>query len=514
MVSEIRTIVIVGGGTAGWITAGILASKLNNVLAANIKVIESPDLPPIGVGEGTWPTMRDTLKTIGIDEAEFLNQCDASFKQGSKFIGWRDGKADDSYYHPFSLPSKYHELNLAPYWYEYKEQYQFANTVCHQPALCDKNLAPKQITAPQYAFAANYGYHLDAGKFSPFIREHCVNKLGVQHISDEVIEVKGQISAPIEAVITKNNGVVQGDLFIDCSGLRGLLIEQHYGVKLNSVKQYLFNDAAMAIQVPYLDEHSPILSTTNATAQDCGWIWDIGLQSRRGVGHVYSKAHTTDEHVEQNLRRYIAQSVGHELSETLNVRKLSINPGYRKELWVHNCVAIGLSGGFVEPLEASAIALIELSAKFIAEQFPSTPAHMKIIAQRFNRKFEQRWQQIIEFLKLHYALSQRNDSEYWRDATSKSSMPDSLLELLQLWQMQAPYTYDSVHTEELFPSASNQFIYYGMSGETQFNVTQQGKQRAHQLFDENQKLSQKMVAAMPTNRDLLNKIKLHGLAKI
>ena len=516
MVSEINKVVIVGGGTAGWITAGILAAKLNTPQQKliDISVIESPDIPAIGVGEGSWPTMRDTLKSMGINEGEFLSQCDASFKQGSKFIGWLNGEANDAYYHPFSLPTKFHEINLAPYWYEHKSTHNFASTVCHQPALCEQNLAPKQITAPQYAFAANYGYHLDAGKFAPFIRNHCTERLGVNHISDEVTAIKSHPNGAIESVVTKRHGTVKGDLFIDCSGLHGLLIDKHFEVPFNSVKQYLFNDSALAMQVPYRDEDSPILSTTNATAQDCGWIWDIGLQSRRGVGHVFSSAHADVSRVEQNLRHYLAQSVGTKVSESLEFRQLSINPGYRRQLWVENCVAVGLSAGFVEPLEASAIALIELSAKYIASQFPQNPSHMAIIARRFNEKFEQRWHQVVEFLKLHYVLSNRRDSDYWQDACSAETQPESLKEKLQLWQHQAPYHFDSVHTEELFPAASNQFIYYGMMAETNFAMPAKQTQYAHQLFDDNQQLSRKLVAAMPSNRELLNKIRQHGLAKI
>ena len=186
MKNSINRIVIVGGGTAGWLSAGIIAAE--HYIADNLSskdhnfhlvLIESPDIPTIGVGEGTWPSMRSTLKKIGISETDFFRQCSASFKQGTEFHNWGNGKntKDDSYTHPFTVPHDFHETNLAPHWQKISDKVNFANAVNPQSALFDSQQAPKNIATPEYAFHVNYGYHLDAGKFAELLRQHCINKL-------------------------------------------------------------------------------------------------------------------------------------------------------------------------------------------------------------------------------------------------------------------------------------------------------------------------------------------------
>jgi len=357
----IRRIVVVGGGTAGWLTAGVLAARFPNrgPDGVSVTLIESRLQPPIGVGEGTWPTIRSTLKQIGVSETDFLRECDASFKQGSKFVGWVNGT--DAYYHPFTLPADYIERNLAPYWLEGPRSASFADSLCFQTRLCDHSLAPKQITTPEFAGLANYAYHLDAGKFVPFLQKHCTDKLGVTHVLDEIVEVVSH-DGFIEQLRTKTGSPLPGDLFIDCSGFAALLIGKHFGVPFVSCKDTLFIDKALAVQVPYQTADAPIASVTVSTAQSAGWIWDIGLTTRRGVGYVYSSAYATEESAARELRAYIGADVSY--------RAININSGYRREFWVGNCVAVGLSAGFLEPLEASAIVMIELSAKSIAELLP------------------------------------------------------------------------------------------------------------------------------------------------
>lgn len=518
---SIKRITIVGGGTAGWITAGIIAAEHitdNSNDPIKITLIESTKIEPIGVGEGTWPSMRETLKTIGINEAEFLTQCDASFKQGSKFVNWVESKnKHECYYHPFTLPEDYFQINLAHHWLLHGQQVPFDSAVTFQSQVCARNLAPKQITSPEYAFIGNYGYHLDAVKFGRFLREHCVNKLGVNHIDDMVDRVNLQKNGDISSVQTKQSGVIEGDLFIDCTGLHGLLLDKTYDIPFVSCKHILCNDSAIAAQVPYDTPEQNINSATLATAVENGWIWDIGLQSRRGTGHVYSSSHCSDEQAEQVLREYIKATTTNLSIDQLQFKKLAINPGHRAVLWHKNAVAIGMSAGFIEPLEASAIAMIELSAKFISAQLPKNRSTMAIIANRFNQKFLDRWEQIIDFLKLHYVLSKRNDSQYWQECRSLEHVPDRLKDKLALWKTQPPYTYDSLVTEELFPSASYQYIYYGMGGKTDVSLTQKinnERDNVQKIIQNNMKKTNQLLNVLPSNRELLNKIKQFGLHKI
>lgn len=508
MTRPVTKIIIVGGGSAGWLTAGIIASQhcSDDPNGLSVTLIESSDIPTIGVGEGTWPTMRETLASIGISELEFINCCDATFKQGSQFVNWSNEQ--QSYYHPFVVPKGFGQTNLALHWQPHSKHSSFAHTVSFQPHLCDANKAPKQIQTPDYAAVANYGYHLNAGKFAELLKQHCIDKLGVQHIDDKVCAVKGERSEPIQAVTTEHHGDLSADLYIDCSGQHALLINKHYQIPLNGLDHILFNDRAVAVQVPYSDEQQEIVSHTVATAHDSGWTWDIGLQTRRGVGNVYSSKFSTEQDAEKQLKQYLSHSLtDYEISD-LTFRHIQFAPGYRQQFWHQNCVAVGMAAGFLEPLEASALALIELSAKMIAKELPANTATMPIVARRFNERFEYRWQRIIDFLKLHYVLSERS-SEYWQAHKDTNSVPASLTELLTLWQYHEPTYNDLVQIEEVFPAASYQYVLYGMGFKTEKRQTKRqtdNTDHCESLFYENRQMTQKLMSGLPTNRQLINQL--------
>lgn len=517
MSDAIKSIVIVGGGSAGWLTAAVIAADHNAASAAGLQVtlIESPDVGPIGVGEGTWPTMRDTLRRTGVTETDFIRECDASFKQGSRFNRWVTGHESDYYFHPFVLPQGYTETNLVAGWLQRHSALPFADLVSFQPHLCVQNKAPKQFGTPEYAAVANYAYHLDAGKFGLFLRKHCTERLGVRLVLDHVVGIQSHPNGDIASLQTKNHGALPGDLFVDCTGLQALLLGRHYAVPFLSQKHVLFNDTALALQVPYPSETSPIASQTLSTAQSSGWIWDIGLPTRRGIGHVYSAAHTSDEAAEAELRDYIERT--HGPTQPGTPRKIKFEPGYRQQFWHKNCVAIGLSAGFIEPLEASALALVELSAAMLSDEMPATRAAMDILARRFNDAFTYRWERVIDFLKLHYALSKRTDSAFWRDNTRAETIPDRLRELLTIWRHLPPSRYDLHRIEEVFPSASYQYVLYGMGFRPEPPVATRrtdDADRADGYFREAAALTGKMLGALPTNRELIEHIKRHGLQRI
>ncbi|MEP0356419.1 tryptophan halogenase family protein [Paraglaciecola sp.] len=512
-------IVIVGGGSAGWISAGLLAAKHNckDSTSVQVYVVEAPDIATVGVGEGTWPSMRNTLKDMGISETEFIKQCDVSFKQGSKFVNWQSG-ASDAYYHPFTLPVGLPEFNIAPYWLPLREQVSFTNAVCAQGILSEQSLAPKQISTPEYAFNLNYGYHLNAGKFGEFLKQHCTKQLGVNHIQGKVTKINNDQEGFIYSLDLDTKQQVLGDLFIDCTGFSSLLLGQHYQVPFDSKQHILMNDTAMAVQVPYENESSPIASCTISTAQQAGWAWDIGLPTRRGIGYVYSSAHCDDSVAEQTLYDYLTKTgVSADIKDNLTPRKISFTPGHRKEFWHKNVVAIGISAGFIEPLEASALVLIELSARMVAEQLPQSREHMALVAKRFNKTFSYRWQRIVDFLKLHYVLSHRDDSDYWKDMRGLDSVSDSLKELMDIWQFQSPSKQDNQHAEELFPFASFQYVLYGMGYQpkaTGSAFKPQDIQESRRLFEQNQQHLSRLHKALPTNRELLSKINQYGLPRI
>ena len=513
----LRRIVIVGGGTAGWIVAGVLAARFpkRGSQGLSITLIESRQQPPIGVGEGTWPTIRGTLKQIGVPETDFLRECDASFKQGSQFLQWVDGGDADSYWHPFTLPAGYAEYNLAPYWLGGSGQSAFAASVCFQTELCARGLAPKQITTPEFAGLANYAYHLDAGKFAPFLQKHCVEKLGVRHVYDEIVHVQSESNGPIAYLLTQSGQQLAADLFIDCSGFACLLLGKHFGVPFLPKRDVLFIDRAWAVQVPYADETAAIASATLSTARSCGWIWDIGLSSRRGVGYVFASRYSSEEAALQELKSYL--SARGELSPDLNFRSIAINSGFRREFWRHNCVAVGLAAGFLEPLEASAIVMIELAARSIANLLPDCTGAMQHAARIFNDTFRYRWERIIDFLKLHYVLSRRTDSPFWTDNRSRESIPDSLQDGLDYWAHHSPWHEDFAHREEVFSGASYQYVLYGMGFRTRsadWLLSDGDRDRAQQALAETARQAAVLSRSLPGNRDLLERIRRYGLQKI
>jgi len=507
MRESIEHVVVVGGGSAGWLVAGVLAAEHPRL---TVTLVESPGVPPIGVGEGTWPSMRDTLQRIGVSEAAFFRECDAAFKQGSRFDRWVDGGDHDTYFHPFSLPQGYGDANLAAAWQAGHRALPFADLVSYQPHLCVAGRAPKQPQTPEYAGVANYGYHLDAGKFGAFLQRHCTDQLRVRHVVAHVVDIQSHADGDIAALHTREAGVVEGDLFVDCTGMAALLLGRHLGVPFVSQRDVLFNDRALAVQVPYATPDAPIASQTTSTAQAHGWIWDIGLPTRRGIGYVYSSAHCDDANAERTLRAYLDAT-----GATVDVpapRKIAFDPGYRARFWERNVVAIGLSAGFIEPLEASALALVELSAAWLADDLPATRAQMDTIAARFNEAFTYRWERIIDFLKLHYVLSKRTDSPYWHDHRATHTQSARLRELLALWRTRTPSRRDFPRIEEIFPSASWQYILYGMGFRPEFAERASDlPAQADAAFREAARLTARMLPLLPANREMLEHIRRYGM---
>jgi len=350
-----------------------------------------------------------------------FSKCHAAFKQGGKFVDWVHGNGD-FYYHPFTVPLGYGRLDLAPYVSSIED---FAVQANFQHHVCEAGLAPRGLNEAEYSGQCNYAYHLDAGAFAELLKEYCKDALGVKHVIGTVQSTQKDDAGNIDCILLNDQRQLQADLFVDCTGFSSLLLGKEMDVPFVSAKQYLFNDSALALHVPYLEDEDQIASHTIATGQNAGWIWDIGLTHRRGVGHVYSSEFLSDDEAEVNLRSYLGKR-----ADELSPRKICFDSGYRKQFWKGNCVAVGMSAGFVEPLEATAIMLVEISARYIAENLPPDHNIMRITAKRFNEQMNYRWGRIIDFLKLHYMLTKRTEP-YWQAHTEEASIPDSLKEDLR-----------------------------------------------------------------------------------
>jgi len=516
--NQTKQVVIVGGGTAGWLTAASLAKRFNSAGQGNIQVtlVESPDIPTIGVGEGTWPTMRKTLANLGISETDFMRQCHVSLKQATKFVNWKETPKpgiDNHYYHLFTSFHDAADFNMAPYWQrgEVGQAATFAQSVSVQGAICEKHLAPKLMTNKEYEGVQNYAYHLDAGEFAKLLKDHAINNLGVLHVSANVTDVNLDDDGYIEAVETDTDNAIHGDLFVDCTGFKCLLIGDALGVAFKSIDDTLLTDYAVVMQVPYKDDNQAIASCTISTAQEAGWIWDIGLANRRGTGYVYSSKHSSHERAEQKLREYIGEQ-----SEGLTARFIPMNIGYREKFWHKNCVAVGLSAAFIEPLEASAIFLMEAANNMLMELFPRDRAAMVMVEKKYNDSLMFRWNKTIDFIKMHYLLSRRSEP-FWLDNRTKTTLPSSLTDLLARWEHHPVSGYDFDNVYEPFPLESYQYILYGMGFEQDlsFNPGQYSKRdQAQQSFKKIQSITKQVEQQLPTNRQLLTKIQQFGFQKL
>lgn len=504
---NVTQILIVGGGTAGWLTAAFLAKHLASQrdYGIQIRLVESPEIGIIGVGEGSFPSIRGTLAAIGIDEARFIHECHATFKQGIRFDHWvrpPQSTGANHYFHPFSQPSQRTGTpELLPYWLHglAGNNVPFAQAVSMQKLIADQGRAPKRSSDNDFLGPMNYAYHFDASRFATLLTEHG-KSLGVTHLLGNVEQVSLAENGDIAAVHTREHGSLQADLFIDCTGFRARLIGEALQSPFTSVSDSLFVDRALAIQVPYTTPQAAIPSYTISTAHEAGWTWDIGLQSRRGIGYVYSSRHTSDEQAERVLRQYVGAAM-----VEMQPRKLELKLGYRPQAWVNNCVAIGLSGGFLEPLESSGVGLIETAAYLLSYLFPFN-GDFSASAKHFNHQMTQRYDRIVDFIKLHYCLSQRRDTAFWRDNTDAASIPVSLQEKLAMWRCRPPSRLDFITDLEMYPPSSWQYVLYGMEYATQLHPSALDSSKlvlVQQEFHNIANFSQRALSDLPDHRTLV-----------
>lgn len=472
-----------------------------------ITLVESAEIGILGVGEGTFPTIRRTLRRIGVDETTLVRECSASFKQGAKFVHWRNTPGSgvpDHYLHGFQVSQQPTGLDLLPYWLlgAAGRDVNWDEVNTPQKRVADASRAPKLITHADFQGPLNYAYHFDAVKLAQYLRKLAVSH-GVHHLVDTVDAVNLAEDGSIRSVKAREHGELDADLYVDCTGFRAQLIGAALGVPYKSCRSVLFCDTALAMQVPHAPD-APIASYTVSTAHESGWIWDIALDHRRGIGNVYSSAHTDDARAEQILRAYIGKA-----SEGLTARKIRFDAGYREINWKKNCVAIGLSSGFFEPLEATGILFAEVAAVMLSNLFP-WGGDLEIAARQYNDIMRRRYERALDFIKLHYCISERRDSPFWHDNVAACSIPDSLTELLLRWRHRPPDSIDIDMNVDIFTEASWQYVLYGMGYRTDLQP-RAGVLRfydeAREAFAEIRRQADFACRTLPTNRELLEAVR-------
>jgi Tryptophan halogenase len=401
-----RRVLIVGGGSAGWITAALL--RRCAPAGVTISLIESSDIPTVGVGEATLPGLRNVLRYVGVDEAEFMVDCDAIFKLGIRFSGWNPERA---YWHPFGAVTG-PEILVNDWLRKTARGAKLPiDRVLGQDAwkLADAYLAPQSArNEPYTGDYPVYGYHLDAGLLGQLLKKHAI-AAGVRHIVDNVTGVTVRPDGWISHVDTTAHGVLHADLFFDCSGFRGLLINGALAESFEPFRQQLWCDRAVAINVSREPAaRGDLPPFTSSTARDAGWIWQIPLFSRSGNGYVYSSAYLDPDAAEAELRAFLG------VGDDAPARHIPIRTGKSRRVWVGNCVAVGLAGGFIEPLESTGLGLIQDVAEFFIHFSPDL-SWDDVFATKLNAFLAVSYDFIRDYVASHYVTAARDDTPFWRD---------------------------------------------------------------------------------------------------
>lgn len=420
----IKRICILGGGTSGWMTAAGLSNKLNG-LNVEIRLVESDSIGTVGVGEATLPHIRFFNKTLGIDEREFMRETRATFKLGIEFCDW--GQIGDSYIHPFGdYGEPINGIDFHHFWLRLLQNgHKFRLDDYSYPILAAESGRFQLPGSDNSKIGSNFGYayQFDSGRYAKLLRRYSEN-LGVVRMEGKAINATQNAETGLVETIELEDGTIIGaDLFIDCSGFRGVLIEQLLETGYDDWSQWLPCNRAVAVQC---ESAGPSLPYTRATARDAGWQWRIPLQHRTGNGYVYWNKYISDDEATHQLMSTL------EGPAITDPKQLYFKTGKRRKLWNKNVVAIGLSGGFLEPLESTSIHLIQEGITALIELFPDSHFHQSD-ADEYNRRMDLNFDRVRDFLLLHYVATQRDDTEMWRYFRDME-LPESLEEKIEAWK--------------------------------------------------------------------------------
>ncbi|WP_394200170.1 tryptophan halogenase family protein [Shewanella waksmanii] len=448
MATPIKQVVIVGGGTAGWMSAASLI-KYAQGKNLNITLIESTDIGTVGVGEATIPSIVQFNHQIGLDELNFIKATQATFKLGIQFEQWTTHK--DAFFHPFSdyglavnnIPF-HHYLNKLRHANIETElsDYSFSTVLAQENRFAQPHANPNTPLADY-----SYAYHFDAGLYANLLKQHATSQ-GVHHIDAKIEQVNcSTVTGFIESVTLTDGSQIKADLFVDCTGFKGILIEETLNTGYEDWSEWLLCDKAIAVQSQLVDSPAPY---TRAIAHANGWQWRIPLQHRMGNGYIYASQFEQDDVAMDNMLTNITGDPSNQ------PKHFQFKPGRRKQIWNKNCFAIGLSSGFLEPIESTSISLIQSAITKLLEFFPDSDFNQHDISE-VNRLHNAELEHIRDFIILHYKLSNRQDSEFWRYCQSMA-IPETLAHKIALFESRGHIV---LHEKESFEAASWLTMYNG-----------------------------------------------------
>ena len=427
--NPVKDVIIIGGGTAGWMAAAAISKFLGNTVS--IKLIESDQIGTVGVGEATIPQIKIINAALGIDEADFMSKTGGTFKLGIEFIDWL--KPDHSYLHSFG--SIGYNLSQLPFHHHWLRSRANGNKTAlwdyclNAAAARDNKFSPMTKVGSSPLPGIAYAYHFDASLYAKFLRHHAEQN-GAVRIEGKVVDTKQREDGFIESVVMEDGRIIKGDLFIDCSGFQAVLIEKALKTGYVDWNHWLPCDRAMPMpssnDVSTNGEPIPIRPYTQSIAHKAGWQWRIPLQHRTGNGHVYSSAYMEDDEAADIL---MANLEGEALAEP---RVIRYTTGRRQKFWNKNVVTIGLASGFLEPLESTSIHLIQSAISRLINFFPNA-GFASADRDEYNRQMILEFERVRDFIILHYHANERTDSDFWKDCRNMS-VPDSLTEKIALFR--------------------------------------------------------------------------------
>jgi hypothetical protein len=512
----IRKVVILGGGTAGWMTASYLSKTFGDGI--DITLMEADTIPKIGVGEATVPNLqRAFFDFLGIPENEWMKECNASFKGAVKFVNWRkhpDAYGRNHFYHHFGLIPNCDNVPLSQYWTlrrhddpGYQEAMDYA---CYmQSSILDDNLSPRMLDGSR---TMAYAWHFDANLVAAYLRKLAVG-WGVRHVVDELENVEHHPDGRIAALTGKRGGRLEGDLFIDCSGFRGLLINKAMGEPFIDMKNQLFCDSAVAAAVPHDDAANGIEPYTSSIGMQHGWTWKIPMLGRFGSGYVYAGDFVSqDQATDEFLKLWDLDP------NKVKLNHIRFRTGRNRRAWVKNCVSIGLASCFLEPLESTGIYFIYAAIYQLSKHFPDKSFNQTLI-DRFNQEIETMFDDCRDFVQAHYFTTTRDDTPFWLANKNDLYLSDNIKHKLATYKSGLPvnmpitdegnyYANFEAEFRNFWTNSSYYCIFAGMgvipdAPMPQIRYRPQAIARADQMFAALRAHAAELKAKLPTCHDYL-----------
>jgi tryptophan halogenase len=521
---NIRKVLIVGGGSSGWMAAAYLSKKLSFL---DITLIESKTVGTIGVGESTLGHINKFLDALEIKDQDWMKFCNATYKTSIKFT---DFKTKGSYFHyPFgqyNINGTQHGI-MDWYWHNALTNYQlpdtdFAEMFVNQVLMTDRGKMTnnQEGKIPGFDFHLDTAYHMDAEKFGVFLKNEIAIPNGVTHIQDTVIDVLQNAEGEVSEIVTEDGRTLTADLFIDASGFKKILIEKVMKSEFISFNDVLMNDSAIAARIPYINPDEEMHSVTNCTAIENGWVWDIPLWNRRGSGYVYSSKFVNKDQAEKEFRSHLSLRLGNEKANDIDLKHIDIRHGVQKEPWIKNVCAIGLALGFIEPLESTGLLTTHENIIRLEATLSKRNGYVnQFDIDGWNFAAREELEGFKQFVSMHYALSQREDTPYWKHVTNNVQYAPKIYDLETEFRNNASDTMYRLNTSNELnqeTASGETFILTGMGLSPisksdadlacyRFKGAKQEMERARNLYIIQRDSILKYIETLPTHYEFLKK---------